>query len=92
MLAKALYIIIMTALLCPLITCLKCELLAGHTSWGSPQNRKDWEKGQMGDQGAVVKLQIVRSWNFRIVVWLGGLLSLIAELDEEVCFWVSGDL
>ena len=46
----------------------------------------------MGDQGAVDKLRIVRSWNFRIVVWLGGLLSLIAELDEEVCFWVSGEL
>lgn len=40
----------------------------------------------MGDQGAIVKVPNSRTLELQNSVgWLGGLLSLIAELDEVVC-------
>lgn len=42
--------------------------------------------GEMGNQGAIVIIpdrQILELLNS--IGWLGGLLSLIAELDEVVC-------
>lgn len=60
---------------------------------GQPSEQGGLGTGGMGDLGTVVKVpnsQILELQNS--VAWLGGLLSLIAGLDEVVSSYVSGEL